>query len=83
MARQTPDQAADLDDLRGVQPDGRLVEDEQLWLVQDGLRQPDALPIALGELADRPRQIAVQAASPMAASCSAAGIWRRSAIIFR
>ena len=44
--RQRFDQGADLDDLGGIKADGRLVQDQELRLVQDGLRQTQALPQA-------------------------------------
>ena len=45
----------------GSRPDGRLVQDQQLGLVQDGLGQADALAEALAELADGPGQVLGQA----------------------
>jgi hypothetical protein len=39
-----------LDDLPGVQSGRRLVEDQDLGVVDDGLRQAHALPVALREL---------------------------------
>ena len=38
--------------LPGVEADSGLVEDQHLGLVKNGLRQSDALAVALGELAD-------------------------------
>ena len=38
--------------LGGVEADGRLVEDEQLWTVEDGLGQTDALTVAFAQFAD-------------------------------
>src|SRR5262249_44919283 len=52
LARQTRDQSADLADLDRIEADGRLVEDQHGRVVHDRLRQADALPIALGEIAD-------------------------------
>ena len=46
------DQLAGLDDLLGVEAGGRLVEDQHVGVVQDGLGEADALAVALGELAD-------------------------------
>ena len=46
--------AADLGDLPGVEPDGRLVEDQDLGVVHDGLGQAHPLAVALGEGADEP-----------------------------
>ena len=39
-----------LDDLLRIESGGRLVEDEHLGIVQNRLREPDALPVALREL---------------------------------
>ncbi len=60
---QAADQAPHLDDLRRVQAHGRLVQDQQLGPVQDGLGQTDALAIALAELADGAGQVLLQARS--------------------
>jgi hypothetical protein len=46
-------QLADFDDLLGVEAAGGLVEDQHVGVVDDGLRQADALAEALGELADQ------------------------------
>ena len=43
VASKLPDQVARLASLAGVEPRGRLVEDEGLGLVHDRLRQPHAL----------------------------------------
>ena len=37
----------------GSRPRGGLIEDEHIGVVDDGLRQADALAVALGELADQ------------------------------
>ena len=42
----------DFDNLLGVESHSRLVEDEHFWLVDEGLGQADALPVALGQVAD-------------------------------
>ena len=47
------DEGADLDDLPRVEPDGRLVEDEHARPMHEGLRDADALAVALRELADQ------------------------------
>jgi hypothetical protein len=47
-----PDQPPRCDDLRGVQPDRRLVKDQHRRVVQQRVGQPDALAIALGQVAD-------------------------------
>jgi hypothetical protein len=44
LGAQLSDQLAHLDDLLGVQADGRLVEDQHLGIVQDGLGQAHPLP---------------------------------------
>ncbi len=49
-ATQLPNQLPGLDDLLGVETRGRFVEDQDLGIVDDGLRQPDALLVALGQL---------------------------------
>jgi hypothetical protein len=51
---QVADQRTDLAHLGRVEPGGRLVEDENRRLVQQGRGQPHPLPVPLGELADRP-----------------------------
>src|SRR6266581_4019668 len=48
------DQAPDLDALVRIESFGGLVEHEQVGAVQDGLREPDSLAEALGQLADGP-----------------------------
>ena len=48
-----PDERPDLELLVGVQPVGRLVEDEHVRVVQQGLRQADATLEALRERLDR------------------------------
>ena len=53
FAAQPADRLADLANLVGVQSGRRLVEDQHVRLVQQHLGHADALPIALGELADR------------------------------
>ena len=45
-------QVAHLPDLVGIEADGRLVEDEQVGRVQEGVGQTDPLAVALGERAD-------------------------------
>ena len=50
--RQGPQQAAQLDDLARVEAVGRLVEHQQLGLVQHGLGDGDALPVAARQPAD-------------------------------
>ena len=46
------DELADLDDLVGVEPRRRLVEDEDGRVVEDGLGEAEALPVALGQVLD-------------------------------
>src|SRR6202030_498619 len=43
------DQAARRVDLRRVEAGGRFVEDEHRWIGEQGVGQPDALAIALGQ----------------------------------
>ena len=61
VAGQGPQQAAQLDDLARVEAVGRLVEHQQLGLVQHGLGDRDALPVAArqpadDDVADRPER---------------------------
>ena len=51
VAGELADQLARLDDLLGVEAGGRLVEHQHFGVVDDRLRQADALPVALRELA--------------------------------
>jgi hypothetical protein len=46
LVRQRADELSNLDDLCGVEPDRRLVEDEHGGLVYERLRETDALAIA-------------------------------------
>ena len=52
VRRDLLDQFADLDDLVGVQSVGRLVEDDEFRLVDDGLRDADPLLVTTREVAD-------------------------------
>ena len=52
IARKAFDQVARLVDLLGVKAGGGLVEDQDIWIVNDGLRKAHALPIPFGELAE-------------------------------
>ena len=49
IAGQVLDQLTGLDDLLGVEAGGRLVEDEDVGIVDQRLRQADALLVALRE----------------------------------
>ena len=51
LAPEIRDQAADLDPLIGIEALGRLVEHEEVRLMQDRCRQADALPEPLGQFA--------------------------------
>ena len=53
ISAQTADQIADLDDLLGVKSHGRLVEDDNLRIADQCLRNADSLTVALGEGADQ------------------------------
>ena len=53
IAGQALDQVARLIDLLGIEARGRLVEDQHIGIVDDGLRQADALAVAFGELPDQ------------------------------
>ena len=52
LAPQFGDQRADLPDLVWIQPDSGLIEDEDRWIVNERLRQPQTLAVSLGELVD-------------------------------
>ena len=58
---QRQDQILDLAAADGVEAGGRLVEDDQVGVVDERLGQADAALHALGELADRPRPGLAQA----------------------
>ncbi len=47
---EVPDQVADLHDLARVEPDGRLVEDEDLRLVDERAGEADPLAVPLREV---------------------------------
>jgi hypothetical protein len=49
LAAEALDQLARLDDLLGIEARGRLVEDEDVRVVEDGLGEAHALAISLGE----------------------------------
>ena len=76
VAGEAADQIARLDDLLRVEAGGRLVEDQHLGVVDDRLRQADALPVALRQLAAvarRPcRRRACAASRRRRASCARA-----------
>ena len=55
VAGETFDQIACFVDLLGIESCGRLVEDQHIGIVNDRLRQPDALAIAFRELAQKLR----------------------------
>ena len=57
IAGELLDQLARLDDLLRVEAGGRLVEDQHVGVVDQRLREADALPVAL-------RQLAAQAVAP-------------------
>ncbi|MNN90448.1 hypothetical protein D3C81_2083980 [compost metagenome] len=46
------DQLADFDNLLGVQTGGRLIENQQIRLMQNGLGQTQPLPVAFGQPLD-------------------------------
>ena len=51
---QFPDQFTDADDLRRVQADRGLIQNDQLRAAQKSLRNAHALAVALGQAADEP-----------------------------
>ena len=50
--RKIANKGTDLDELVGVESCGWLIEDDELGIAQECLRQSDALPIALAEFTD-------------------------------
>src|SRR5262249_902731 len=52
LARETLDHLTDLDDLRRIETDGRLVQDEHRRIVDERLSQTDALPESAREMPD-------------------------------
>ncbi len=53
LARQCVQQIADFDNLLGVEAGGGLVENQHVGIVDDGLRDADALAVAFRKLADQ------------------------------
>ncbi len=47
-------QRTDFDDLVGVEADGRLIQDEDGRIADEGLGEADPLPVALGEIFNQP-----------------------------
>ena len=54
LLAQFPDQFANLNDLRRVQPHRRFVQNDDLRVAQQGLRNAHPLAVALGQVADQP-----------------------------
>ena len=52
IAAEVTDQVADLDDLLGVKTDRRLVENDDLGVADERLRDADSLAVALGQIAN-------------------------------
>ena len=52
IAAHPPHEVADLHHLSGIEPDRRLVEDQDRWVAAQRLGEADALPVSLGERAD-------------------------------
>src|SRR5262249_42196555 len=52
FAREMLQQLADFDDLLGIETAGGFIEDQDIGVVDDGLREADALAVAFGELRD-------------------------------
>ena len=61
---QFTDQAADFDDLRRVQTDGGLIQNDDLGMAQQGLGNPHPLAVALGQVPDQPRHYVCQTSPP-------------------
>ena len=53
VARQAADQITRFVDLLGIQAGRRFVENQDFRVVDDRLRQPNALPVAFGKLAEQ------------------------------
>ncbi len=85
LPRQLADERADLADLVRIEADGRLVQDDHVGVVDDGLSDADALLVALGQRADEPLADIDQAAALLgvgqrfAAGCSRGTRCRRAA----
>ncbi len=45
-----PDQLSDFNNLVGIQPGRRFIENENFWIMDQGLGQPNPLPVSLGQL---------------------------------
>ncbi len=54
LAPERLDQLADLDDLGRVEADRRLVQDEDLGIMDEGLGDADPLLVAAGDVLDEP-----------------------------
>ena len=50
IAAKLLDELPGLDDMPRIEPGRRLVENQDLGIVHERLREPDPLPVALGEL---------------------------------
>ena len=61
---QFPDQFTDADDLRRVQADRGLIQNDQLRAAQKSLRNAHALAVALGQAADEPGHHLIQPGAP-------------------
>ena len=61
---QFPDQFTDADDLRRVQADRGLIQNDQLRAAQKSLRNAHALAVALGQAADEPGHHLIQPSAP-------------------
>ncbi len=73
LAAELPDQLADGDDLLRIEPDGRLVENQHLRVVQDRPGEADALAVTFGERADDLASHIARAGSARAPRPGAAG----------
>ena len=61
---QFPDQFTDADDLRRVQADRGLIQNDQLRAAQKSLRNAHTLAVALGQAADEPGHHLIQPGAP-------------------
>ena len=57
VLHQAPDQTPDLDDLRRVEPQRGLVQDQQPRTVENSLGQPHPLAVSLAQMPDRTCQV--------------------------
>ena len=74
------DELARLDDLLGVEARGRLVENQNLRIVKNRLRKPDALPVSLRQLPAMTIRHVVDARAPHGVFDPAASLARGNSL---